>query len=185
MQKMVYECINLKKDSTYLDTLELGIQDGNVLSKPLFSFRPNEKLYSKIFQMDGTIDTVFRRTYFDYDSLGDSLINIREEEEYIGLIKSFVVNNTKHEVLRQPRCLFCKYNPNFYEFYHKDYGLILSMSKYHKRILKSLPSGEAGIEDLAALLIKIREDTLFSDKDLLFPKKTRKNFARLQEKSSS
>jgi len=129
----IYESMTIENDSTWNDTLSVCVANGKFLVTYVNDYNPGEtmKLYEffEPYKLDEYGDSVLKRTYINYDLVGDTLRWFEQTDFALGKSKTFEINGEKHKVLKQPRHIWTKSpNPNVIEFYTDKYGLILTLA---------------------------------------------------------
>lgn len=164
-QKAIYKTVTVANDSLSYDTISVSIENGNFMTVYINDYNDGEKMelyeYYEPYQIDNYGDSVLRRTFINYDLIGDSIRYYEKTEWVIGQTKSFNVNGQVFKILKQPRWIFTKSEyPNKFEFYTADYGLILSLSKNDIVELVELQS-ETNYANMEKLIQAIKIDKEF------------------------
>lgn len=165
IQKAVYESTTFENDSIGYDTLSISVKKGNFMKTYFNDSTNGEKmrlfeLYEP-YQTNETGDSVLRRTFINYDMMGDSIRYFEKIEWLLGETNVYEVNGEKFKVLKQPWWVRTKSKePNLMEYYSQDFGLILSLSKTKKSRLKELYN-DKGNEDFLGLIEAVEMDTEF------------------------
>lgn len=161
----VYKTSWLNNDSVRFDTLSVAIQDGNFMT----TFTNDRNLGQKMqlyylnqpYQTNNDGDSVMRRTYINYDLIGDSIRCFEKTEGLLGESKTFEINGELHKVLKQGRYYFTKSeDPNYYDFYTKQFGIIVTLSEKRIRELTEWPLGVRP-ENMEALIRAVKSDTAY------------------------
>lgn len=161
----VYKTCWFGNDSVHFDTLSVAIQNGNFMTTFTNDWNLDQKmqlyyLYEP-YQTNNDGDSVMRRTYINYDLIGDSIRCFEKTERLLGESKTFEINGELHKVLKQGRRYFTKSeDPNYYDFYTKQFGIIVTLSEKEIRELTEWPLGVRP-ENMEALIHAVKSDTAY------------------------
>lgn len=164
-QEAVYRTIQFENDSVREYSLDVSILNGDFMLWYVndLSASTKMKLYElyQPYRINAEGDSVLKRTLINYDMNGDSIRYYKVTEYQLGVTKYFSVNGEQYKVLKQPRWIWTKsIEPNCYEFYSREYGLILTLKDEEKTELIKL-STEAGVSNLEELIQAIENDEEF------------------------
>lgn len=164
-QEAVYRTVQFANDSFSEYSLDVSILNGDFMLWYVNDLDAVAKM--KLFELyqpyriNAEGDSVLKRTFINYDVNGDSIRYYEVTEKQLGVTKCFEVNGEQYKVLKQPRWIWTKsIEPNCYEFFSREYGLILTLKDEEKTELIKL-FAETGGSNLEELIQAVESDEEF------------------------